>query len=108
MKRGPSGREARCKRRKGVEKSQVAAAVTDERNRASVAPELQRPELILSVDCRQLLGSDRGTIWPLLVLHLLLTLFLFLFLLFLACAEQYWDPPVQHLWGTYTNPIEAA
>ena len=25
----------------------------------------------------------------------------------LAC-EQYWDPPVQHLWGTYTNPIEAA
>ena len=23
-------------------------------------------------------------------------------------CEQYWDPPVQHLWGTYTNPIEAA
>jgi len=25
-----------------------------------------------------------------------------------CCSEQYWDPPVQHLWGTYTNPIEAA
>jgi hypothetical protein len=52
-----------------------------------------------------MVAGERECVWDSALTHTVLADFL---LSHPPFFEQYWDPPVQHLWGTYTNPIEAA